>query len=258
MDLRVHGFWLSAIEMQISEYKNIFDNENHHFFYVGNHLIILNLVKKYTIGKKSLNILDAGCGTGMLAKKLQALGRVTGVDISPEAIKYSRQRGVNARLASITKLPFKDNTFDLVVSVDVLYHQKVNNDTKAFSELKRVLKPEGILILKVPAYNWLRGSHDLVVHTKHRYTTNELKQLTSKAGLKILKVSYFASFLLPLAIIKRLIESVTRPKHAKSDVSLPPFFFNTLFLALYRSESLLLNFVNIPFGLSALVVARKP
>ncbi|TSC88471.1 MAG: methyltransferase type 11 [Microgenomates group bacterium Gr01-1014_5] len=244
--------------MQLSEYKNIFDNEEHHFFYVGNRLVILNLVKKYTQGKKSLNILDAGCGTGMLAKKLQTIGRVTGVDISPEAIKYAQQRDVQARLASVTELPFKDNTFDLIVSIDVLYHQLVNNDLKAISEFKRVLKPRGVLILKVPAYNWLRGSHDIVVHTKHRYTANELKQLTTKTGLKILKASYFASFLLPLAIVKRLIESVMRPKHAGSDVSSPPYFLNTLIVALYKLESFLLNFVNIPFGLSALVVAQKP
>ncbi|OGY12939.1 MAG: hypothetical protein A3A58_00680 [Candidatus Blackburnbacteria bacterium RIFCSPLOWO2_01_FULL_41_27] len=243
--------------MQRSEYKNIFDNEEHHFFYVGNRLVIFNLVKKYTHGKKSLNILDAGCGTGMLAKKLQTIGRVTGVDISPEAIKYAKKRRVKVRLASVTELPFNDNTFDLIVSIDVLYHQLVNNDLKAFSEFKRVLKPSGILILKVPAYNWLRGSHDIVVHTKHRYTTDELKQLTSKTGLKILKASYFASFLLPFAVTKRLVESVMHPKHAGSDISRPPYFLNALIIVLYKLESFLLNFVNIPFGLSVLVVARK-
>src|SRR3989338_9514025 len=242
--------------MQISEYQNIYENEASHFFYVGNHFVILNLVRKYA-NSVNHNILDAGCGTGLLAKKLQLFGSVTGVDISPEAIKYAKKRGVNARLASIAKLPFKKATFDLVVSVDVLYHQKVKNDRTALLEFKRVLKPGGVLILKVPAYNWLRGSHDIVVHTKHRYTTDELKQLTSKTGLKILKASYFASFLLPFAVTKRLVESVMHPKHAGSDISRPPYFINALIIVLYKLESFLLNFVNIPFGLSVLVVARK-
>src|SRR3989344_9097473 len=128
--------------MQTSEYENIYKNEGHHFFYVGNHFVILNLVRRHA-KDSTHNILDAGCGTGLLAKKLQSFGKVTGVDISPEAIKYAKKRGVDARLASIAKLPFKKATFDLVVSVDVLYHQKVKNDRTALLEFKRVLKPGG-------------------------------------------------------------------------------------------------------------------
>ena len=160
--------------MDISEYKNIFENEESHFFYVGNHNMVLSLVKRYLKPGKEIRILDAGCGTGLLAKKLEKFGVVTGIDISPEAILYAKKRGIRAIKASVTKLPFKDETFDLVVSIDVLYHQNVENDLNALGEFKRVLKPNGILIVKVPAYNWLRGSHDIVVHTKHRYTLEEL------------------------------------------------------------------------------------
>ncbi|OGY08594.1 MAG: hypothetical protein A2782_03240 [Candidatus Blackburnbacteria bacterium RIFCSPHIGHO2_01_FULL_43_15b] len=242
--------------MQVSEYENIYKNEGSHFFYVGNHFVILNLVRQYANGV-SHNILDAGCGTGLLAKKLQLFGNVTGVDISPEAIKYAKKRGVNARLASITKLPFKNATFDLIVSVDVLYHQKVENDRTALLELKRVLKPGGVLILKVPAYNWLRGSHDVVVHTKHRYTTEELEHLAKLTGLKVIKASYFASFLLPLAILKRLYESIAPTKNTESDVRPIPPFLNSFMITLYKLESFLLAFVNLPFGLSTFVVLQK-
>ncbi|OGY09471.1 MAG: hypothetical protein A2700_01975 [Candidatus Blackburnbacteria bacterium RIFCSPHIGHO2_01_FULL_44_64] len=242
--------------MQISEYQNIYENEASHFFYVGNHFVILNLVRKYA-NSVNHNILDAGCGTGLLAKKLQLFGSVTGVDISPEAIKYAKKRGVNARLASIAKLPFKKATFDLVVSVDVLYHQKVKNDRTALLEFKRVLKPGGVLILKVPAYNWLRGSHDIVVHTKHRYTTEELERLAVMVGLKVIKASYFASFLLPLAILKRLYESIAPIGNTESDVRPAPPFLNSFMITLYKLESFLLAFVNLPFGLSTFVVLRK-
>lgn len=242
--------------MQISEYKNIFQNEGHHFFYVGNHFVILNLVRKYANGVNH-NILDAGCGTGLLAKKLQLFGNVTGVDVSPEAIKYAKKRGINVRLASITKLPFKNATFDLVVSVDVLYHQKVKNDKIALLELKRVLKPNGVLILKVPAYNWLRGSHDIVVHTRHRYTTEELERLAAMVGLKVIKASYFASFLLPLALLKRLYESIAPIKNTESDVHPVPPILNSFVIALYKLESFLITFTNLPFGLSAFVVLHN-
>lgn len=243
--------------MQLSEYKNIFENEGHHFFYVGNCFIILNLIKKYLSNKKNLNILDAGCGTGLLAKKLQIFGSVTGVDINPEAIKYSRKRGIKTHLSSIAKLPFKENTFDLVVCVDVLYHQQVENDVSALKEFKRILKPGGIAIVKVPAYNWLRGSHDKIVHTKHRYTKNELANKAKNAGFKILRASYFTTFLLPFAIIKRIIESITRA-HSASDVRATNHTFNSLLVNLYYLEAIILKFISLPFGLSALIVAQKP
>lgn len=243
--------------MQKEEYSNIYNQESRHFFYVGNHLLILNLIKRFAGNNGKLQILDAGCGTGMLAVKLLRFGKVMGIDVSHEAVKFSRKRGVDVKRASITKLPFKNHAFDLVVSVDVLYHQWVKNDLQALLEIKRVLKPGGILILKVPAHNWLRGSHDLIVLTRERYTTTQLKRLVAQAGLKTLQASYFASFLLPLAIVKRLIESVSHPGQAVSDVSSPPVPVNSIFIFFYKLESFLLKFVSIPFGLSVFVVAQK-
>ena len=109
--------------MQVSEYKNIFLNESTHFYYIGTHNTILYLVKIYLPKKKNPKILDAGCGTGLLMKKIGKIGRVWGVDISPEAIKFTKRRGIkNTIISSVEKLPFQDNVFDIVVSVDVLYH----------------------------------------------------------------------------------------------------------------------------------------
>lgn len=76
--------------MDISEYRNIFENEKSHFFYVGNHKIILSLVEKYAKGL-NLKILDGGCGTGLLAKKLEKYGDVEAVDINTEALKFAKK-----------------------------------------------------------------------------------------------------------------------------------------------------------------------
>lgn len=243
--------------MQKEEYRNIYSQEQGHFFYIGNHYLIIRLVERFVGNRNNLQILDAGCGTGLLAKKLERYGHVIGVDISHEALKFSKRRGVRVIQSSITKLPFKPNTFDLIISVDVLYHQKVESDQNAIGEFKRVLKPGGILILKVPAYDWLRGSHDIVVETKKRYTTDQLKRLARLAGLKTLQASYFASFLLPLAIFKRILESTLGKQNIKSDVSKPPNFINSILISFYKLESFTLNFFNIPFGLSAFVIAQK-
>lgn len=243
--------------MHLSEYKNIFENESSHFFYVANHSLVLSIINKYFKSRKELRILDAGCGTGLLAQKMQTFGKVIGVDISREALKFTKQRHVTAIQASVTDLPFPANSFDLVVSIDVLYHQSVENTQKAVDEFYRVLKPTGILILKVPAYDWLRGNHDITVHTKHRFTTQEIKIKIKKAGFAPIKITYLASFLLPIALIKRMLERITASNIIHSDVSQPNFLVNKLLVTLFAIELQVLKIINLPFGLSILSISVK-
>lgn len=243
--------------MDISEYCNIFKNEKFHFFYVGNHKIILSLVEKYTkdvSGK--LKILDAGCGTGLLAKKLERYGDVAAVDISPYAIKLAKRRGVPARQASVDKLPYKNNTFDLVVSVDVIYHRRVN-DKKALVEFFRVLKPGGVLILRVPANKWFNLRHDAHVHTRERYSKSELLEKLKMAGFKIEKMSFVNLVLLPLAALRYLFERLNKDKEISSGVEHAHPFVNAVLTFILSLEALLITKLNFPFGLGLVAVCRK-
>ena len=245
--------------MHISEYENIYKNESRHFFYVGNHNTVLSLLSRYLKGKdkNKIKILDAGCGTGLLAQKMKIFGRVVGIDLSLEAIKFSKIRGVEVKKASVTSIPFPENTFDAVVSIDVLYHQDVDDVQKAINEFYRVLSPGGLLILKVPAFNWLRGNHDITVHTKHRFTTREIEKKLKKSNFKIKKITYYSSFLLPLAIIRRVIDTVSGSKESHSDVEMPNRLLNSFLILLFKIETIFLRFGELPFGLSVLVIAQK-
>lgn len=240
--------------MQTAEYKNIFQNESSHFFYKANHAIVLSLAKRF-LGVKSPKILDAGCGTGLLAKKLGRLGNVWGIDISPEAVKFAKKRGVKVKRASVLKIPFQANTFDLVTSLDVIYHKQVK-DNIALSEFYRVLKPGGILILRVPANKWLRLVHDKEVHTRERYTHYELQKKLLRAGFQIELLSFVNMVLLPLAILKQLKESLSNKK-IESGVGRVYPFINKIILTLLLIEVTLLRYVNLPFGLGLISVCRK-
>lgn len=241
--------------MDISEYRNIFENEKSHFFYVGNHKIILSLVEKYTKGL-DLKILDAGCGTGLLAKKLEQFGEVLAIDSSPEAIKFAKRRGVNARLASVNKLPFKGGSFDLVVSVDVIYHRDVD-DQKALGEFFRVLKPAGVLILRVPANKWLNLRHDKHVHTRERYGKGELLEKLKMAGFKIEKISFVNFALLPLAALRYFFERLNKDKEISSGVEHAHPFLNAVLIFILSLEARLITKLNFPFGLGLIAVCRK-
>lgn len=243
--------------MEIAEYRNIYENEDTHFFYVGNHKIILSLVEKYTrdvSGK--LKILDAGCGTGLLAKKLEQFGEVVAVDSSPEAIKFAKRRGVNARLASVNKLPFKDNVFDLVASVDVIYHKMVD-DKKALAEFFRVLKPGGILILRVPANKRLGTLHDKHVHTRERYDKENLREKLENDGFVIEKLSFVNLSLVPLVLGRRLWERIVRPRGV-SAVGKFPRILNSLLSFLLSLEARFLLAGNLPLGIGLVAVCQKP
>lgn len=241
--------------MDISEYRNIFENEQSHFFYVGNHKIILSLVAKYAKGL-NLKILDGGCGTGLLAKKLEKYGDVEAVDINPEALKFAKKRGIKAKLASVTRLPFKENIFDLVVSVDVIYHKEVD-DQKALSEFFRVLEPGGVLVLRVPANKWLNLRHDKHVYTRERYGKAELLEKLERAGFKIEKISFVNFVLLPLAAIRYFFERLNKDKETSSGVGHIYSFVNSVLIFILSFEARLITKLNFPFGLGLVAVCRK-
>ena len=243
--------------MQKSEYRNIYQNEEKHFFYRANHQLVISLLHRLTDEKSNLKILDAGCGTGLLAQKLQALGTVDAIDINPEAIKFAKKREVKVKLASITNLPFNNSSFDIVISIDVLYHQKVTNDNLALAEFYRVLKPGGLLIVRVPAYNWLLRSTDIHVHTRKRYNLDELKGKLRRAKFKIIKISYVNLILLPPAVASWFLEKLFPSKKTISPLVTLPSFLNQLVFYLLMLENLLLNFSNLPFGLGLIAVSKK-
>src|SRR5262249_40616432 len=76
----------------------------------------------------------------------------------------------NVVRGDVGRLPFADAAFDAVLSLDVLYHIAAPGDLAALREIARVLKPGGHAVLNLPAYEFLRGRHDLAIHTRQRYT----------------------------------------------------------------------------------------
>lgn len=239
--------------MEIREYSVMYEVEDTHFWYKGMREITKTLLDKYLQKNKQLNIHDAGCGTGRNIIFLKNYGNVSGFDISPHAIKYCKRRKlVNIKLGSIDKIPYKNNCFDLVTCFDVLGQVEVKNINKSIKEFYRILDPNGILLIRVAAYDWLMGYHDKAVHTKHRFEKKELKALLTKNKFKVLKATYANSFLFPLALIKRLLIKAT-----SSDVKKINPQLNWLFQIPFLFEALLIKYLNLPFGLSVIVVAKK-
>ncbi|MBI4058810.1 class I SAM-dependent methyltransferase [Candidatus Microgenomates bacterium] len=238
--------------MEIAEYENIYKNESSHFLYTSRHKIIINLVRKYFRKSHALKILDAGCGTGLFAKKLAKFGDVTGIDISSRALKFAQKRGIKTKKASVIKLPFKENYFNLLVSIDVLYHRAVEDDVKALKEFFRVLKPNGLLIIRLPANKWIKTIHDQHVHTRQRYDKVELRNKLIKVGFAIEKLYFVDGLLLPISLLQSLWQKVVPAKTTESAVKPLPKLINNMLAYLLSQD------VEWPFGIGLIAVGRKP
>lgn len=244
--------------MPSAEYFAMYMSEEKLWWYVGLRDVLLHFVKKYA--KKSSIILDAGCGTG---KNMHALIQegftVKGIDLSDDALMYTRMRGIKSvKKGSTTDIPFHNKTFDMVISTDVFGIFKSDEQIqKAVDEFWRVLKPGGYLLLHCSALPWLYSQHDAYINFKKRFYKKELEGYVTKEKWKIQKSTYRIFFMLiPVALVKLLKQGV-KGKKPKSDQYVPPGIFNWIFLQLQLAENELIERFNFPIGTSIFIVAQK-
>jgi len=248
--------------MEKEQYDLMFAQEERHWWYVGMRRISAALLERYPPlapreGGRPLDILDAGCGSGGMTRYLERFGRVAGIDFAPEALTLAKQRSLT-RLAraSVGAMPFRDGSFDVVTSFDVLYHLDVDDDRAAIAEIHRVLRPGGVALIRLPAFDWIRGAHDEVVHTRHRYTRDELAGKLEDAGFRLEHTTYANFLLFPLAPIKRYLEH-RQGSHEATDLWRPPGPINRLLADLLGLEALAAREAGLPWGLSVFAVGRR-
>lgn len=240
-------------------YNAYFDAEKNHWLMRVRRLIVLDILKKYlSEAGMGAKILDFGCGSGYFVSELEKLGyKSYGIDASEKAIRFGKESGVkNIEIAKTEKLEFLDNYFDAALCLDVLEHLK--DESVALREIKRVLKRSGVLIIMVPAFNFLWGAQDEVSHHYRRYTLKLLLNVVKEAGdFTVLRKTYFNAFLfLPIAAV-RLLSRALKISGRKSDFDINNAFFNKLFFWIFTLERRFLLFMNFCFGVSILVVLRK-
>jgi SAM-dependent methyltransferase len=245
--------------MKPSEYGAVFAAEDSHWWYTGMRAITECLLQRFYPKPGNLRILDAGCGTGGSMVYLAGYGEVLGCDYSSGALAYCRRRQLpSLSRASVEGLPYAENSFDLVTSFDVLYHQAVVDYHGALAQFYRVLKPGGRLFLRLPAYNWLRGHHDTVIATARRFTTGEVRDALLDVHFVVEQLSYANCLLFPLALAKRILERFVTMDADTSDVYPVARWQNQLFSSVLKAEAKWLGHGNtLPFGLTVVAIGKK-
>ncbi len=246
--------------MNPAEFQNIARAEEEMWWFSGMRKILEAWISRLPNDRFD-RVLEGGCGTGFMSTWLaQRYGwRMFPVDLDFSGLAIGKHAGVPRMVQSdISRLPFATESFDALVSLDVLVHFPRGGEAVALREFQRVIRPGGSLILRVSALDILRSRHSIFAHERQRFTKERIESAVREAGFKVIDCSYANSLLLPVALLKfRVWEDLTR-QVPQSGVTVPAAPLNSLLERILGVEAAWLRRGgHFPVGQSILVLATK-
>jgi SAM-dependent methyltransferase len=241
------------------EYERMYKLEMFYWWFVARRKLLAEFMRVNLAPREDrLSIIDIGCGTGLNHSVLAEFGDVDSMDVSPVALEFSRKRGISRlQSGSVEQITFPDNTFDVLTALDVLEH--ADDDLAAMGEMWRVAKPNATVLITVPAYGFLWSEHDEALHHRRRYTAGELRNKLTNCGFQIERCSYFITLLFFPILLVRILQNLRKHSlRAQTSHIILPRWLNSVLIGILDLERILLRYINLPFGVSLVCVARKP
>jgi|694.fasta_scaffold147251_3 SAM-dependent methyltransferase len=248
-------------EMHESQYKDMFDSEDRLWWYRGLREIMSFCVTSYS--HMDAYIADIGCGTGRNLLHLKKLGykNLFGLDLSPKAVEFCKQRGLdNVVVGNAIDTKLKKESQDVVLLMDLIAMLDESQTIDLLAEADRILKNKGILIINTAALPFLFSQHDKVCNVQIRYTYSQLENLLKKTGWKIEVLTYRVFLLFPLVATIKILKNITQKfsKKLESDQGVPIIPINWVLTKIMLIENMLLKFkIKFPIGSSLFVVCTK-
>jgi 2-polyprenyl-3-methyl-5-hydroxy-6-metoxy-1,4-benzoquinol methylase len=245
--------------MDTALYDELQQVERSHWWFRARRHIVWSLMHRFVEGgaNRRLQVCELGCGTGGNLAAIANDHDVVGAECSPDALKYARRAlGDRVRFGRLPdEIDFRPNSFDVVLLTDVLEH--IENDAASARTALELVRPGGIVVATVPAYQWLFSPRDVHHHHFRRYGKKQFGKLWSGSRTRVELLSHYNMALFPAAAAARLSSKISRRTARPGDLSIPPSVLNKCLTRLMRSEANLLGRVPMPFGLSLVAVVRK-
>ncbi len=255
--------------MDPTAYRQFLELERDHWWFRSRRTLYFDLLERAVTrhSKRGSNgdtfrCLDVGCGMGGMLPDLQRFGEPCGLEIEFEGVRVCRERGFDrTMIGSGYTLPHADASLDLVTLFDTIEH--IEDDQRVLHEVERVLRPGGLCMITVPAYQFLYANNDKVAHHFRRYTRGDLKRKARTANLKPVKATYVNAFLFPLILpavllikLKEKLRGVKDDDTTNLTYALPGFVNRSL-EAIFSSERFALRRISFPVGHSLALIAQK-
>lgn len=249
-------------EFRSKSFPFLFKVEDKNFWFKNRRELIYKILKKYIPDLKSKKMLEIGCGCGNVLNYLNQNGvYCEGADVHLEALKFARKY-TNKQLYQLDakKIPFI-NKFDIIGMFDVLEH--IKDEKRVISQIYKTLKPNGFLIITVPASPFLWSKLDEIAFHKKRYRISDLEKLFNECGFRTKWKNYFIFFLLPFLILsrkklKKKCSIEKAHKFARNQFRLNNIL-NKIFYIISKFEQIFIVNLNIqlPCGSSCLFLIQK-
>jgi SAM-dependent methyltransferase len=192
--------------------------EERQWWYRGTREICFSLLDPFIAGRRSMEILDVGCGTGGNLLRLNKYGRARGIDVEPLCVEYCRKKGLDVSFGSMEEPGQPRASLDLLTMFDVLCQAEPREAVGILSGMADTLRPGGIIAFREPGMPIARGWHDQAVNIRQRFTRGSIRGLLLAAGFEPLRITYLVTLLFPPIVLLRHLQRSRQPEFAKSDV----------------------------------------
>lgn len=247
------------------EYQRMFDAEQDLWWYRVLHQKVATQLAEHFKGQKSLNLLDAGCGTGglLLYLKKQGYEQIQGFDFSTDGVALAQQRGLRVTYHNLLEIDDYEPSerFDTVICNDVFTYFSDEEIVNVMRSIGQKLTPNGLFITNNNAHAAFAGIHDWVVGGQKRFVAADLERLAAQAGLRLTYDTYWSVLLAPLIMAVRAWQRFQLRRgwvdlsKQSSDVAVPPALINQLLYGLVKLEEKLWR--KGPYGSSVFMVFQK-
>jgi SAM-dependent methyltransferase len=236
-----------------------YEAESQNWLKEGRRHLVRHLLRRYVNGAGTLRLLEVGAGVGQNLPELLPMGSVDVVESNPLGLRALR-RIPALRSVYDQEIPFNlAERYDVICALDVIEH--IADDAAATRWISGQLRPHGIFVATVPAYNRLFSDHDRALGHHRRYSKREFLSILP-SSLRIASSGYFNTVLFPIAAVTRLASEHLRgrrsgvaPRRQSSRVN--PAMDRVLG-GIVKTEARLIGRGVVPwFGLSVFCVAVK-